>query len=128
MTVTPERHAAMSDAVAFWRQFTVTWDPQDEGDTVEGVVVALLEFRVRGSDSIPKLKLRADSGDTYYVLASQKRLLAKLHEARVAVGDKVKIRYDGEDSRSAQGMSPTQKFTVWVVRPRPTGEAEAAAE
>lgn len=115
----------MADAVAYWRQFTVTWDPQEIGDTLVGHVVALLEYKTR-DDHVPKLKIRTENGDTYFVIASQKRLLAGLHALKPKVGDPILIRYLGDEGRSAPGMSPTQRFEV-RVREGVTAHAQKTA-
>lgn len=111
--MTGEEHAATMDAVAYWKQFPVTWDPSEAGDYVWGIVEHLGEVKIR-DEWIPEIRIRTGDGVLVKVLASQKRLLAQLVELKPRVGDRIKIRYDGEDQRSAPGMRPTQRWTVGV--------------
>ncbi len=114
---TPSDHAAAADAVAYWRQFPVTWDPEEPGETVRGKVEHLGEAKTRDGDGdrwVPRVQIRTDSGQLVTVLASQKRLLAKLVKLKPRVGDPILIQYQGDDGRAAPGMSPTQRFFVAV--------------
>ena len=111
------RHAEEMDAAAYWRAYEVkiAWDQPRE---VKGTVEALRETRAKVTDPwTPRLAIRQDDGVLVIVDAYQQRLLAELVLAKPAVGDRIRIRYLGEDARSAPGMNPVKRFTVEVRRP-----------
>lgn len=112
---TAEDHAAIMDAVQYWRQFEVIWDPDRVGEEIVGVVEHLGEEAYREARH-PKLKIRSDNGELTIVVASQKRLKAKLRRLQPKVGDRIRIRYDGVDPTSAPGMHPTQRYSVGPAR------------
>ena len=120
--MTPAEHAATADAVAFWRQFEVTWDPQEQGDAVIGTVTAYKDVKL-GGRLYPEVSIRSDVGNPVVVLATQKRLVGLLVKRRPRVGDRILIEYQGEDDTAARGFSPTQRFRVLV-----RGEVPAAGE
>lgn len=127
-------HAEQMDAAAYWRAYEVkaSWEKPTE---IVGIVEALRETRAKVTDPwTPRLAIRQDDGILIIVDAYQQRLLAELVLAAPAVGDRIRIRYLGEDKSSAPGMSPVKRFSV-RVRPsqplgRPLGEAsgEVAGE
>jgi hypothetical protein len=121
--MTPAEHAALMEAVGYWRQFDVTWDPDREGEEVIGTIENLGEESYREVRH-PKLKIRGDDGEVTYVVASQKRLKAKLRALRPKVGDRIRIRYDGQDPTSAPGMHPTQRFSVALAKAKAPGPVE----
>lgn len=114
------RTAAM-DAHNYWRQFPVRvyWDVPKE---IVGVVVRLVEQKAKDG-ILPVLVLQLDDGTIAEILVSQTRLTAELVDKKPAVGDKVKITYNGEATRAAPGMSPSKEFTVAVKRPVSQPEA-----
>lgn len=105
-------HAANMDAVAYWRQFPITWDP-DEGETLTGTVEHLGEIRLR-DNWYPKIQIRTDLGELVTVIATQKQLLAKLVTLKPKVGDRIKIRYEGPAGHAAPGMNPTLRYSIAV--------------
>jgi hypothetical protein len=110
------RHADAMDADAYWRAYEVkiAWEKPME---VIGTVEALKETRAKPGDPwTPRLAIRQDDGILVIVDAYQQRLLAELVLARPAVGDRIRIRYHGEDKRSAPGMNPVKRFSVQVRR------------
>lgn len=110
------RHADAMDAAAYWAQYEVkiAWDSPKE---IVGTVEALRETRAKASDPwTPRLAVRQDDGVLVIVDAYQQRLLAELVLAKPVVGDRIKIRYLGEDAKSAPGMNPVKRFNVRVQR------------
>lgn len=108
------RHAHEMDAVAFWRAYEIkiAWEKPIE---VKGTVEALRETRAKVSDPwTPRLAIRQDDGVLVIVDAYQQRLLAELVLAQPAVGDRIRIRYLGEDKKAAPGMNPVKRFSVQV--------------
>jgi hypothetical protein len=106
-------HAANMDAVAYWRQFPVTWDPDEPGETLVGKVEHLGETKLRDS-WYPRVQVRTEAGELVTVIATQKQLLAKLVAAKPRVGDRIKIRYEGPAGHAAPGMNPTLRYSVAV--------------
>ena len=109
-------HADAMDAAAYWRAYEVkiAWERPME---VVGTVEALRETRAKVSDPwTPRLAIRQDDGVLVIVDAYCQRLLAELVLAAPAVGDRIRIRYLGEDKRSAPGMNPVKRFSVQVRR------------
>lgn len=117
-------HAEMMEAAGYWRahEIKIAWEKPIQ---VVGTVEALRETRVKPTDPwTPRLAIRQNDGVLVIVDAYQQRLLAELVLAKPAVGDRIRIRYLGEDERSAPGMSPVKRFTVEVRREgsQPPGE------
>lgn len=110
------RHAEEMDAVAYWRAYEVKIAWEKPGEVI-GTVEALRETRAKVSDPwTPRLVIRQDDGQQVIVEAYQQRLLAELVLAKPAVGDRIRIRYLGEDKSAAPGMSPVKRFAVSVRR------------
>jgi hypothetical protein len=102
-------------AQQYWLQFNSTLDFLEPGDEVVGVLEGLYEVKLQG-EYVPRLKIRRDDGQGVFVIAGQKRLLAELVRHRPVVGDRIRIRYVGEE-KAAPGMSPTKLFLVAVNKP-----------
>lgn len=109
------RHADVMDAVAYWRQFVVAFYFDTAGDELVGTVRRLLEERTR-DEYVPKIEVLTKDGRVYTVTAHQARLRAELVREAPAVGDAIKITYDGEADRAAPGMNKAKEFTVAVKR------------
>lgn len=116
-------HAAEMHAAGYWRQFTATMDFLEPGETVVGTIEHLGEVKTRDG-WLPRLHIRQDDGVLVYVNCGPKRLIAELIRLQPKVGDRIKIRYLGDEERSAPGMNPVRRFAVAV---RPAG-APAEAE
>ncbi len=110
---TPAEHAASSDAIAYWRQFPISWDPDEPGETLVGTVEHLGETKLR-DQWYPRVQVRTDGGDLVTVIATQKQLLAKLVTLKPKVGDRIKIRYEGPAAQAAPGMHPTLRYSIAV--------------
>lgn len=108
-----DEHAATADAVAYWRQFPITWDPDEPGETLTGVVEHLGETKLRDT-WFPRVQVRTEDGELVTVIATQKQLLAKLVTAKPRVGDLIKIRYEGPAGTAAPGMNPTLRYSLAV--------------
>lgn len=106
-------HAATTDAAAYWRQFPISWDPDEPGSILKGVVEHLGETKLR-DQWYPRVQVRTDEGDLVTVIATQKQLLAKLVTLKPRVGDLIKIRYEGPAGQAAPGMNPTLRYSVAV--------------
>lgn len=118
-------HVEDMDAVAYWRAYEVkiAWEKPTE---VVGTLEALRETRPKASDPwTPRLAIRQDDGILVIVDAYQQRLLAELVLAKPAVGDRIRIRYLGEDKKAAPGMNPVKRFSVQV---RPGSQAPGRAD
>ena len=107
------RHADAMDAVNYWRQFVTAFYFDRPGDTVEGTVVELVNAR---RDEPPAIKIQTRDGRLYVVTARQARLAFELVKAAPAIGDGVTIRYDGDATKAAPGMTKAKEFTVTVRR------------
>lgn len=118
------RHAALMDAAGFWRQFVTAFYFDKPGDEVAG---ALLWYGPAAPkpDDPPQIRLQTKDGRVVEVTASQERLKAELVRLEPAVGDRLRIRYDGEAERAAPGMSRSKLFTVEVRRKGSQPEAGA---
>ncbi len=111
--MTSAEYAASTDATAYWRQFPISWDPDEPGETLVGVVEHLGETKLR-DQWYPRVQIRTDGGDLVTVVATQKQLLAKLVTLKPRVADRIKIRYEGPAGQAAPGMSPTLRYSVAV--------------
>jgi hypothetical protein len=109
------RHARLMEADGYWRQFVVPFYFNDPGDWVQGAVTHLAEDRTQG-DLVPRVHLQAKSGRQYTVTAHQARLRAELVKLAPAVGDTIKITYNGEADKAAPGMNKAKEFTVEKVQ------------
>ncbi len=108
-------HADAIDAVAYWRAYEVKMAWEKPGQEILGTIEALRETRAKPSDPwTPRLAVRLADGVLVIVDAYQQRLLAELVLAAPAVGDRIWIKYLGEDTRAAPGMSPVKRFKVKV--------------
>lgn len=86
------------------------------GDTIEGEVLQLSSTDFGGTaDLTPVLVIRTAQGDRE-VTASQAVLCSRLAEQAPEIGDKIRIRYDGDAETSRPGRSPAKLFTVTVKR------------
>lgn len=86
------------------------------GDEVAGQLVKYWP-EGRGDDAVPAVRIQTEDGRRFDVTAHQERLKAELVKAAPVVGDKIRIRYDGEAERAAPGMSKAKLFSVVVKRP-----------
>jgi hypothetical protein len=111
-------HARIAEADAYWRQFVVPFYFNDPGDEVTGAVLHLGEDRT-AADLIPRLRIQQKDGRVYVVTAHQARLRSELVKAAPAVGDRVRITYNGEADKAAPGMNKAKEFTVEVRRQNP---------
>lgn len=124
------RHAALMDASNFWRQFVTAFYFETKGDEVAGAVVWYGPAAPKPDDP-PQLRIQTREGRLYEVTATQERLRAKLCQLEPAVGDRIRIVYDGEADKAAPGFNKAKLFTVEVRRqgsrseqaqPAPSGE------
>lgn len=123
-------HARLMESAGYWQQFEIKVVFEKPLEIV-GVIEALRETRAKASDPwTPRLAIRQDDGVLVIVDAYPTRLAAELVLAKPYIGDRVRIRYLGEEEKSAPGMSPAKRFTVDVKRAngsqppgRPPGEA-----
>lgn len=122
-------HARVMDAAGFWRQFVVAFYFDRAGDELTGAVVKYWSDG-RGDDAAPAVRIQTDDGRRFDVTAHQERLKAELVKAAPAVGDRIRIRYDGEAERAAPGMNKAKLFTVALRRAgsQPPGGTEKPAE
>lgn len=117
-------HARVMHSDGYWRQYEIKI-AFDKPTEVVGVVEALRETRNKPSDPwTPRLAIRQDDGILVIVDAYPTRLLAELVLARPAVGDRVRIRYLGEDTKAAPGLNPVKRFAVDVKRAAPPGPGD----
>lgn len=114
MNPASERFAHEMDAAHYWRQFRVNAYFDKPGEII-GTVRRLTEEGT-GENRAPKLVLELDDGVIVNVVARQARLVAELVDKKPVVGDRIRIRYHGEASRAAPGMSKVKEFTVQVRR------------
>lgn len=110
-------HADAMDAKQYWAAYEVRAAWEKPPTEIVGTVEALRETRAKPSDPwTPRIAVRLDDGVLVIVDAYQQRLLAELVLAAPAVGDRIRIRYLGEDKKSAPGMNPVKRFSVEVRR------------
>lgn len=109
------RHAALMDATGFWRQFVTTFYFDRPGDELAGALLWYGPATAKPDDP-PQIRVQTKEGRVHEVTASQERLKAELCRLEPAVGDRIRIRYDGEAERAAPGMSKAKLFTVEVRR------------
>lgn len=109
-------HARVMDGDGYWRQYEIKI-PFDRPCEVVGTVEGLRETRAKPADPwTPRLAVRQDDGVLVIVDAYPTRLLAELVLNKPFVGDRVRIRYLGEDKKAAPGLNPVKRFTVEVKR------------
>lgn len=70
-------------------------------------------------DDAPQLRIQTKDGRVREVTAHQERLKAELCRLEPAIGDRIRIVYDGEAEKAAPGMNKAKLFTVEVRRPNP---------
>lgn len=122
MTRTAKEHAAAMDANAYWHQFPITIDWTVEGQTIIGTIEHLGETKHRDEWS-PRIHIRQDDGILAIVTAYQTRLLSELVRLAPKVGDRIRIRYLGDNDKTAPGMAPTKQFAV-ALKPAGTTDQE----
>lgn len=120
------KHQDVMDAVAYWRQFVVTFYFENPGDTLVGFLV---DYWSEGplKDAVPRIRVQTKDGRQFDVIAHQERLKAELVKAAPVKGDALRITYTGEAEKAAPGMSKAKLFTVEVKRPGSQPEAGAEA-
>jgi hypothetical protein len=103
------------DAAGFWRQFVTAFYFENPGDEIKGTLV---KYRAdgRGDDAVPCVTIQTATGRRHEVTAHQERLKALLQAAEPAVGDRIRIVYDGEAAKAAPGFNRAKLFTVEVRR------------
>lgn len=110
------RHAELSDAAAFWRQYPIPIAFDEPGTEVAGALIEYQDYKNPAGEHYPKLRIQRRDGSVAIVIASQARLLAALYEHQPAVGDRIRIKYIGESDRAAFGLNKTKEFEVEVYR------------
>lgn len=115
------RHAALMDAAGYWKQFVVNFYFDNAGDQVQGHILELLYAK---KDDPPRFKLQTPEGLVFVVVAQQARLKFELVKASPAVGDKIRITYNGEAEKAAPGMNKAKDFTVEIWRQGSGPQAE----
>lgn len=114
-------HARAMESDAYWRQYEIKI-AFDKPTEVVGTVEALRETRGKPSDPwTPRLAIRRDDGVLVIVDAYPTRLLAELVLAKPFIGDRIRIRYLGEEAKAPAGMNPVKRFTVEVKRQEAPG-------
>jgi len=83
-----------------------TWKPKEEGDTLIGEVKEIVE------GNFGRRYLIEDEKGEEFLTPSHKVLQNRL--AKIAVGTKVKIVYDGETPPAVRGQSAMQMYRVFV--------------
>lgn len=101
-------------APEFWRQFPATISFL-EPCTIVGTVERLSAFENRDG-GFPQVHLRLDNEMGVIVNVTQARLLAEFVRLLPDVGDRIRIRYTGQSSKAAPGLSPTKEFTLEVQK------------
>jgi len=81
------------------------WKPEEEGDILEGVVVSIYEGDFETQLVIEKKDNKRLTSPSHKVLQS------KL--AKIAKGDKIGILYEGEETPTVKGYSPTKIYKVF---------------
>jgi hypothetical protein len=89
------------------QESTGIWIPTEEGDTVEGTVLDIVE---------------GSYGLQYVINADDKEIRTPSHKvlqnrmAKVKKGDTVRIVYDGEEPPSVKGQNATKIYSVFVKK------------
>lgn len=109
------RHVDAMDAVGYWREVVTTFYFDKPGDQIAGTILELVS--TRGKPDPPTIKIQTKDGDVWIIPAHQARLRYELKRARPAVGDRIRITYNGEATKAPAGLSPTKDFAVEVRRP-----------
>lgn len=109
----------------YWRRWpvTVSWAEPCE---VVGTLMGLGDPK----EKFPQMHIRTPQGLVVTINVVQARLHELLAQAAPNVGDKIRVRYLGEASKAAPGLSPTKQFTVEVwpqKNPRPPVDGTGAA-
>lgn len=113
------------DAAGYWKQFVVNFYFDQAGDTFQGTILELLYAK---KDEPPRFKAQTPEGLVFVVVAQQARLKFELVKASPAVGDKVRITYNGEAEKAAPGMNKAKDFTVEVWRQGSRSQTSGSGE
>ena len=70
-------------------------------------------------DDAPLVRIQTKEGRLHEITVSQERLKAELCRLAPAVGDRLRIIYDGEAEKAAPGMNRAKLFTVEIRRQGP---------
>ena len=121
------KHEDLMDAVAYWRQFVVSYYFEKPQDRISGWLV---DYWTDGplKDPVPRIRLRTNDGRQFDIVAHQERLKALLVKAAPIKGDTVTIVYIGEAEKAAPGMSKSKLFTVEVTRPGSQSQARTESQ
>lgn len=84
----------------------------NDGDEIKGTLVAWDAM----SEKYPVLHVQTADGMVRIVRVTQVRLHERLVELNPDIGDRLWIRYDGEEDKAMKGHSKAKRFTVEVRR------------
>lgn len=80
----------------------------NKGDEIDGILVAWDAM----SEKYPVLHLKTAGGLIRIVRVTNVRLHEQLADLDPDIGDRLFIRYDGDETKAAPGMTKAKKFTV----------------
>jgi hypothetical protein len=89
------------------------WKPENEGDSISGVLTALRVATMPDGNKYPSLTITKD-GTAYEVLASQTQLLRLLADTKPTVGDTITITHTRVEKLA--GNKTLKHFDVKVAR------------
>ena len=115
------RHAALTDATGFWRQFVTTFYFDTAGAEVAGTLLWYGPANAKADDA-PQIRIQTREGRVHEITATQERLKAELVRLEPAQGDRLRIVYTGEAEKAAPGMSKAKLFTVEIRRQGPQSQ------
>jgi len=82
------------------------WNPEQEGETVEGVVEEIID-----GDYGKQYTIKKDDGEQ---ITTSSHAYLQNRMKKVKVGDKVKMVYEGEEAPTVKGRNPTKKYKVFI--------------
>jgi hypothetical protein len=93
------------------------WKPENEGDTISGIVKTLRIATMPDGNRYPSLTITSNGTD-FDLLASQTQLLRLLAEKKPQPGDTITITHTRVEKLA--GGKTMKHFTVEVTRGKPT--------